>query len=133
MDIKTSTTQPTVSEKPTGLEDVMQSVQDLARSASDLGKVSANVVERELALAVKISAQLRDDVISKETLEEARKQELPAKLRKDAEDTINLIADFGAIMLLTVTRFLKNFTDQSSLNTRSKDANAIPKITIATE
>lgn len=131
---RTNTTQAATTEKPTGLEDVVRSVRVLARSARNLGVASAEVVERELAMAISISAQLRDDVISKAMLEEARREELPAKLRKDAHDTVNLLADAGAVLFLAATRFLENFADQRRppLNAPSQAVNVTPNVTVTT-
>jgi hypothetical protein len=97
---------------PTGIEDVVRSVRAISRTARNLGEVSAEVVEREIAMAIRISDQLRDDVFSKETLQEARKQNLTAQLREDGHKTLDLVADVGAVMFLTATRFLENFADQ---------------------
>jgi len=107
-----STPQPTKTQKPTGLEDVVRSVRSLARATRNLGTASADVVERELAMAINISEQLRNEVISAETLEDARKQSLPSRLRKDAHDTVNLVADVGSVLFLVASRFVENFVDQ---------------------
>jgi len=116
-----STTNPVATQKPTGLEDVVRSVRALARTTRNLGELSAEVVERELAMAINISEQLRSDVISAQTLEEARKQSLPSKLRKDVHDTVDLVADVGSVLFLIATRFVENFVDQArpELNTQS--------------
>jgi hypothetical protein len=105
-----STTNPAVN--ASGLEDVVRSARAIARTARNLGEDSANLVEREMAMAIKISNQLLDDVISKESLEEARHQPLAAKLRQDAHDTVSLMADVGSVLFLTATRFLENFADE---------------------
>ena len=115
MDRKTnipSTPIAATAQKPTGLEDVVRSVRSLARATRNLGSASADVVERELAMAINISEQLRNEVISAQTLEEARNQSLPSRLRKDAVDTVNLMADVGSVLFLVASRFVENFVDQ---------------------
>lgn len=105
-----ATTIPSVN--ASGLEDVVRSARAIARTARNLGEDSANLVERELAMAINISNQLVEDFTTKEALEEARKQPLASKLRRDAHDTVNLMADVGSMLFLTATRFLENFADQ---------------------
>jgi hypothetical protein len=115
------TTNRVATEKPTGLEDVVRSVRALARTTRDLGEASAEILERELAMAIKISEQIRNDVISAETLEEARKQSLASKVRKDAHDALNLMADAWDVLFLMGSRFIENFIDQPrpELNSQS--------------
>ena len=99
-------------EIPTGLEDVIRSVRNLARTTRNLGESTAKVAERELAMAIKISASLRDQMVSAEMLAAARKEELPGRLRSDAHQAVDLIADAGAVAFLVVTRFVEGFVDQ---------------------
>ena len=51
-------------ERNAGLEDVVRSVRSLAQSTRTLGARAGSVAERELAMAINISAQLRDEVLN---------------------------------------------------------------------
>lgn len=106
----------TVASSPTtsaaGLEDVVRAARTLARSTRDLGVDTARVAERELAMAIRIAAGLRDQVVSKETLAEARRNELAARLRQDAHDLVDLMMDASAVSMLTATRFFERFADE---------------------
>jgi hypothetical protein len=99
-------------EPAAGLEDVVRAARTLARSTRDLGTDTARVAERELAMAIRIATGLRDQVISKETLAEARKNELASRLRQDAHDIVDLVMDAGAVSMITATRFFERFVDE---------------------
>ena len=75
-----------VTEAPTGLEDVTRSVRAVLRATRSVGEASADVLERELAMAINISEQIRDNVVSEKMLKEARTVGLPARLREDRHD-----------------------------------------------
>ena len=79
-----------------GLEDVIRAVRDLARRTRGLAEDVVGVAERELAVALTAAEQMRDAVTSPEALEEARKQQLLARLRADAHRAIDLGMDFVA-------------------------------------
>lgn len=99
-------------EKPTGLEDVTRSVRALARATRSVGESAADVIERELAMAINISEQIRDRVISPDMLAEARSEGLPARLREDAHRALDLVADVGSIAYTSLLEFLERFTDE---------------------
>lgn len=109
MSIVVSASQP---ERPTGLEDVVRSVRTLARTTRGLAVDSAGVLERELAMAIRISEQIRDSALSAESLAEARRSELPARLRKDAHQALDLAADVASVGLLVAMRFFEGFVDE---------------------
>lgn len=94
-----------------GIEDVFRSVRVLARQTRGLAESAASVAERELAMAISIAEQLRDSVISPETLERARREELPARLRQDAHRTLDLVADAASVAYVTVLGFAESFID----------------------
>ncbi len=113
-----------VNEQPTGLEDVVRSVRAVVRASRAVGEASADVLERELAMAIGISEQIRDSVFSEKMLEEARTEGLPARLRSDAHRVLDLAADAGAIVYNSALTFLENFADErraplASLNAAS--------------
>jgi hypothetical protein len=103
---------PTVNEPRTGLEDVVRSVRELARSARTLAERSGSVLERELAMAITLAERIRDDVVSPQMLEEARKEELPAQLRQDAHRAIDLAFDVGAVLYVSTIKFVEGFVDE---------------------
>ncbi len=96
----------------TGVEDVVRSVRELARGTRDLGGDAAEVVERELSMAIEISEKIRDQVVSREMLKRARDMELHGRFRKDAHRVIDLVADTGAVALLAALDFLERFVDE---------------------
>ncbi len=100
-----------VKEQPTGLEDVTRSVRAVVRATRTVGEASADVLERELAMAISISEQIRDNVISKKMLEKTRTDGLPARLRTDAHRTVDLIADIGSILYNSALTFLEKYAD----------------------
>jgi len=113
-----------VKEQPTGLEDVTRSVRAVMRASRAVGEASADVLERELAMAISISEKIRDNVFSEKMLEEARTEGLPARLRSDAHRALDLAADAGAIVYNSALAFLENFADErraplASLNAAS--------------
>lgn len=99
-------------EKPTGLEDVVRSVRALARSTRGVTESAVAVAERELAMAIAISEQLRDRIISAKALEEARQQNLSSRFRQDAHRALDLMADAVAVAQLTAIRFFENLVDE---------------------
>lgn len=119
-----TTAESVVTEKPTGLEDVTRSVRAVLRATRSVGEASADVLERELAMAINISEQIRDNVVSEKMLKEARTEGLPARLREDAHRALDLVADTGAIFYNNALTFLEKFADErrqplASLNTVS--------------
>lgn len=107
-----NTTTANFEETPTGLEDVIRSVRALARTTRNLTEGAGHVVERELAMAITISEQLRDNLLTKEVLERARAEKLPAKLRQDTHRMVDLFADVTAVAFTTAVRFVENFVDE---------------------
>ena len=103
---------PTMTDRPTELEDIVRSLRALARTTRGLAEDSANVLERELAMAINISERLRDSVLSQETLNEARELDLPKRLRRDAHQAIDLAADVASVGFLVAVRFVEEFVDE---------------------
>lgn len=101
-----------VNEQPTGLEDITRSLRAVVRATRTVGEASADVVERELSMAISISEQIRDNVVSKKILEETRTRGLPARLREDAHRSIDLIADVGTILYNSTLTFLEKYADE---------------------
>lgn len=99
-------------EDPSGVEDVTRSVRALARRSRELGESLADVAERELAMAIRVSARLRDETISDEKLEQARTSRLGSKLRQDAHDFVDVVADVGSVLAITALDFFESFTDE---------------------
>ena len=60
-------------------------------------------------MAISISEQIRDNVISDKMLEKARTDGLPARLRTDAHRTVDLIADIGSILYNSALTFLEKY------------------------
>lgn len=94
-----------------GLEDVVRSLRVLTRSGRDLVVDGGAVLERELSMAVSISERLRDEALSAESLERARKGKLNAALREDTHRLVDLIADVGGVAALSAIRFAEELAD----------------------
>lgn len=101
-----------VQERPTGLEDVIRSVRALARTTRGLAESSADLVEREIALAVRISEGIRDRVVAKEALERARRDPLLAQLAEDAQRITRLATDAVSLVYVNVVDFVEGFADE---------------------
>jgi hypothetical protein len=98
-------------ERPTGLEDVTRSLRGLLRSGRRLTENTFDVAERELAMAISISEQMRDGIVTEKALRRAREEGVSGRLRQDAHRTVDLLADAGAIAFVTFMDFLEGFAD----------------------
>ena len=94
-----------------GLEDLTRSVRGLARVTRDLGESAAEVAERELSMAVSISENIYNSVVSEKAIEKARSNALAAGLRDDAHRVVDLVADAGTILAQSAVEFLERFAD----------------------
>jgi len=97
--------------RPTGLEDVTRAVRGLLRTSRDLGESTFDVAERELAMAIQVSAQIRDSTLSEKALERARTEGVTARLRQDAHQAVDITADLGSILYTSGLDFLERFAD----------------------
>jgi hypothetical protein len=96
----------------TGLEDVVRSLRDLTRTSRSVAVTGTEVMERELAMAITISEQIRDDVISKSALEEMRDSStIAGRLREDAHRAVDLVADAATLAARSGVRFAELFAD----------------------
>jgi hypothetical protein len=102
------------------VEELSRSVRTLVHTGRGVFDASANVMERELAMVIRISEALRDDVFSRELLERARKEPIPAHFREDLHRAADLVADLGAIAQVTTTRFLESFADTLVADSRTE-------------
>jgi hypothetical protein len=94
-----------------GLEDVTRSARALLRTTRNLGTASLEVVERELAMAISISEQIRDELVTPQALERSRKQGMISQFRNDAHRTGDLAIDAGALVFDSALDFLEKFAD----------------------
>ncbi|HLA43846.1 MAG TPA: hypothetical protein VJZ27_10440 [Aggregatilineales bacterium] len=94
-----------------GLEDLTRSVRGLARSTRNLGEATFDVAERELNMAIRISEQIRDSVVSKDAIEKARKSPIASSVRDDAHRIVDLVADVGIVVAQSAVEFLERFAD----------------------
>jgi hypothetical protein len=99
-------------EQQTGLEDVVRSVRSLARSTRDLSGDVADVLERELAMVVSISQQVRDRTVSEEMLTRVRGTGLASRLRRDAHDIVDLVADLASVVTVGALDLVQGFVDE---------------------
>jgi len=106
-----STNIPDNSDDVIGLEDLVRSVRGLARSTRDLAESTAEVAERELNMAIRISEELRDSVLSEKALEKARQDPLAASARDDAHRVVDIVADVGIVLTQSAVGFLERFAD----------------------
>lgn len=102
-----------VNDGKSGVEDVMRSLRELVRGVRELAGDATKVAQREVAMAVKISEQIRDSVISAEALKRVRDEEVLADFRRDAHRMVDLAMDVSGVALQSVADFIENFTDQS--------------------
>jgi hypothetical protein len=97
----------------TGADDITRSLGSLMNTSFRLAETTADVMETELATVIRLSERVRDQVISAEFLENARKQELPARFRRDAHAIVDIVADVGAVFFLASINFLDNLTGRT--------------------
>lgn len=109
------------------VEELSKSLRTLVRSGRTVADAAGNVIERELAMAVHISEALRDDVFSKDLLERARKEPLPARFRQDLHSAADVVADLGAIAYQTFFRFVDSFADALVGTAGGQSQSAEPK------
>jgi hypothetical protein len=95
-----------------GLEDLTRSVRALLRSGRSLSTSTLEVAERELAMAIGISESIRDDIVTRESLQRARHKGVMASFRNDGHRMVDLIMDVGSIAVNSGLDFLENFADQ---------------------
>jgi hypothetical protein len=96
----------------TGTEEVARSVRRLSRSGRDLITDVGEVLERELAMAIRISERLRDETVSDRTLAEARSLRVQSGLRKSGHRAVDLVADAVGVATLSITRFGELLADE---------------------
>ena len=99
-------------DNPTGLEDVVRSVRELARSTRTVGLDAAHIVERELAMVMTISERIRDNTLSTDILQKARSKPLLANLRQDAHRAVDLVADVASVAYVTASDFFEGLIDE---------------------
>ncbi len=100
-------------QRETGQVDVFSSLKALTDSVQRVGIASIEIAERELSMAINISEQLRDGVFSEKALAEARSQKIPGRIRKDAHDVVDLLADVGTVLTINSVSFLEEFSERS--------------------
>lgn len=112
---------PTVKSRPTkaapreeagGVEDLARAVRTLAHNSRDLLTDAAEVLERELAMAVAVSERLRDEAVSEELLRDARSVRVQAGLRESAHNVLDLVADAVGVATVTAVRFGEAMVDE---------------------
>lgn len=98
-----------IPELATGMDELSRSLGVLALSARNLGLSTADMLEREMAMAIAISNQVRYAAISEQMLRRVREEGLPAKLRRDAHEIVDLVADIGFSVAVSVDDLLRGF------------------------
>lgn len=85
------------SEREGSFDDVSRSLKAVIRSSQHVGENTLDFVSKELAMAVKLSEQIRDEVFSAELLEEARTNSVAASFRATAHRAVDVAADVGSV------------------------------------
>ena len=87
------------------IDDMLTALRSVGHSGGTVIRASGNALERELDMAVRLSEQIRDSVISPAALAEARENEFSAQMRADAHRLVDLVADFSGVAVLQVAHF----------------------------
>jgi len=95
-----------------GLEDVIRSVRVLARQARELVEQAGGVAEREVAMALTVTEDVRDRVVSKDALTKARQQPLLRGLRQDAHRAVDIAFDAAATVYVFGVEIVEGFLDR---------------------
>lgn len=93
----TMTNQPPQTPAEGTFDDVSRSLKAVIRSSRNLGENSIDFVAREVAMAVRLSEQVRDEIFSAGLLDESRKSPVPASFRGSAHRAVDVVADIGSI------------------------------------
>ncbi|HEY0549024.1 MAG TPA: hypothetical protein VGF13_05445 [Verrucomicrobiae bacterium] len=105
-----------------GLEDVMRSVRVLARQARELVGEAGGVAEREIAMVLTVTEDVRDRVLSEEALKRGREQALLKNLRRDAHRAVDIAFDTAAVVFV----FGADIVDKVLDRPRVSVGNSIP-------
>ena len=92
-------------------DDVAHSVGELVRAVQALLDSAAGLAERELAMAIRVAERVRDEVIAKEALHEARERPILSAFRRDAVGIVNLAADAGALTVHNLSKLATGYTE----------------------
>ncbi len=113
MEFKTTTNTATHTENKTsgGIENVAKSARTLLRSLSGLSTTSLKMIERELAVAISVSEQIRDGLVTPLALESTRKKEVVNQFRADAHRAVDMAIDAGGLVLNIGLDFLDKFAE----------------------
>src|SRR5262245_29689613 len=98
------------------VEQLNRSVATLLKTGRTVVNASASVVERELAMVIRISEAIRDETFSRETLERARKEPIPAQFREDLHRAVDLMVDVAAVGGFMALRFVDSVADSLVAN-----------------
>ena len=66
----------------------------------------------EGAMALRVAARARAGVIWQKRRAEARRSPLSAKLRQDAHEIVDVVADVGTVLAISTVDFFESFTDE---------------------
>lgn len=86
------------------VEEVFASLRSLTHSGRTVVTAGGTALERELNMAIRLSEQVRDSMITAKTLKEAREQKLNISLRADGHRIVDLAADIGGVAALAAGR-----------------------------
>ena len=99
-----------------GLDDILASLQAVTRGGGRLAVTGGNLLEREFNMAVSLSEEVRDSVISREALESVRAQPINRRLRDEGHRFVDLLTDVGGVLVHgTVNAFDAFFTQRPPL------------------
>jgi hypothetical protein len=94
-----------------GLTDVVRAARDLARQARRTVESAGDLADRELAMLLDISEQLRDRLASPEALATGRANKLFAGFRHSSHRAVDLGIDAVATGYVFTVEALENFLD----------------------
>ena len=107
-----------------GLEEVVSSVRDLARSARELVEQAGGLAEKELAMLLTVGEEVRERLVSQDGLKHARSQPLLRALRADAHRAVDLGFDAASVAYVTAVDAVESFLDQPRVRNAMQPAAA---------
>lgn len=110
----TNQTSPTPPEGT--FDDVSRSLKAVIRSSRNLGENSVDFVGREVAMAVRLAEQVRDEIFSDDLLQDARRSPVPASFRSSAHRAVDVIADIGSIGYVLTLRIADSIAGKLANN-----------------
>jgi hypothetical protein len=86
------------------VDEVFSSFRELTHSGGTVLAAGGAALERELNMAIRLSEQIRDSVLTAKSIEQARAQKLNKSLRADGHRIVDVLADVTGVAAAAAVR-----------------------------